>query len=126
MKLVEKRDSKLIIETTSEETQLIKGVLLNAGGFLMDHDTTIVEDELRTLRELITDYYKKDVSRDRGSEMELTGRQLNMIKDATGEALREIASFEFSLRHPGSEEDAARMLLSLKQIQDETKEYGAQ
>ncbi len=124
MKLLEKTENKIIIQSTSEETQLLRALLMSGGWFVMLGDVKASKEELDELGEHITNYYKKDVSRNQGSQISLTGRQLLIIKDAAAEALRDVASFEFTMRHPGTEEEAAQLLIDLKRIQDEARNYG--
>lgn len=124
MKYLGKDSNKLSIQIESPETQLIRAAFLNSGGAIIDGPSQATKDEVVELNEYFIELYKADVSRDQSSKATLTGRQLLLTRDVVSESLREIASFEFTMRHSGTEQDAATLLIAIKEIQDEAKDYG--
>lgn len=124
MKYIEKKDGKLVLELESIETQMIAGVLLNSGGGILGGPSKATLDEIIEIETYIRTKPIREALNEKKSIVSLTGRQLLLIRDVIAESLREIASFEFSMRHPGDEQDAANTLFEIKRIQDETKDYG--
>lgn len=122
MKYIEKKDGKLILELESIETEMIQGAFINSD--IVGGPSKATIEELREIREFISGKPIREALNEKKSIVSLTGRQLLLIKDVIAESLREIASFEFSMRHPGDEQDAANTLFEIKRIQDETKDYG--
>ena len=124
MKYIEKKDGKLTLQLESLETQMIAGSLLNSGGAVLGGRSKATLDEINEIEKYIRGTPIREALNEKKSIVSLTGRQLLLIRDVIAESLREVASFEFAMRHPGDEQDAANTLFEIKRIQDETKDYG--